>query len=588
MTRRLDSRSRRGTSISDAGFALILLLAALLPARGSAQLVEQWTNYRHGRPEAIASDAEGNIIVAGTTTSIDTGRDLYVAKYSAIDGALLWERSHSSSGARYDSLAGMAVDAEGNVAITGGLNLSNTNSDIYIARYAADDGALLWEKQLDGPASSYELASGIAIDASGNVIIAGAKVGIGTGDDWYTAKFAATDGALIWERLETGPSPFDTPWRVAIDSAGNVLVTGVLHEPGDHPGPTDIYTVKYAAADGALLWAVRYGSSTTDEFAFAIALDSAGNVIIAGNTGADDYTSNGDLYTAKYAAGNGEVLWEKIYNGPSNGTDYANAVAVDPDDNVLVTGKSVAPGSQDLYTAKYAAASGALLWEKRYHGSSGFGEGRAIKTDTDGNAMVAAVTFDYYYNIYLARYAAADGALLWEFRYTPPIRITNFIDAVEAFTLTPDGGAAVTGYVSTTTSQNILTLKLAPYIDADADGLPDPWELSHWGTTAAHSAQDDTDSDGLPELLEYAFSLDPRLSDRTFQPQPVREGVYLTLTLNRRAGLTYTAESTGNLTGWSNASTTVLIDTPGTFKVRDNVPTSAGGSRFLRMKISAP
>lgn len=93
-------------------------------------------------------------------------------------------------------------------------------------------------------------------------------------------------------------------------------------------------------------------------------MDGSGNVVVVGY-------SNGDYYTAKYAAANGALLWEKRYNGPANQIDEATAVAVDSSGNVVVTGYSGdSNGNDDYYTAKYAAMDGALLWEKRYNGAA--------------------------------------------------------------------------------------------------------------------------------------------------------------------------------------------------------------------------
>ena len=64
----------------------------------------------------------------------------------------------------------------------------------------------------------------------------------------------------------------------------------------------------------------------------------AGNVAVTGQS--SDASFNGDYYTAKYAAADGALLWEKRYNGPANSDDAASSVVVDSAGNVIVTGIS--------------------------------------------------------------------------------------------------------------------------------------------------------------------------------------------------------------------------------------------------------
>jgi hypothetical protein len=65
------------------------------------------------------------------------------------------------------------------------------------------------------------------VDISGNVIVTGFSQKFPNSDyDYYTAKYAAADGALLWERRYDGPSHADSPGGLAIDAEGNVAVTG--------------------------------------------------------------------------------------------------------------------------------------------------------------------------------------------------------------------------------------------------------------------------------------------------------------------------------------------------------------------------
>ncbi|MBI2924425.1 MAG: SBBP repeat-containing protein, partial [Verrucomicrobia bacterium] len=382
---------------------------------------------------AVAVDGSGNVVVTGPPD-----RNYYTAKYAAADGALLWERRYNGPENSYDYANAVAVDRSGNVVVTG-----YSNSDFYTAKYAAADGALLWEQRYNSPGNG-DYANAVAVDGNGNVVVTGYSWNDGTGYDCYTAKYAAADGALLWEQRYNGPANnSDEARAVTVDGSGNVVVTGVSNAwRSDDVYGGDYYTAKYAAADGALLWEQTYnGSAPTEASARAVAVDGSGNVVVTGYSGSQfdslGYT-NPDYYTAKYAAADGALPWEKRYNGPENGGGQANAIALDGSGNVVVTGTS----NGDYYTAKYAAVNGALLWEKRYNGP-GHDHATAVAVDGSGNVVVTGRSLNgTRYDYYTAKYAAADGALLWARRYNGQ---ANRDDSAHALAVDGSGNVVVTG-----------------------------------------------------------------------------------------------------------------------------------------------
>ena len=298
--RSLSHFTARGTCLWTALVALAAMTFVVSPAH--AAVTEAWV-HRYDGPvnssdfaRGVAIDSSGNVVVTGSSASyVDEGYpvyDYYTAKYAAADGALLWEQRYIGLGDWWSDEAAIAVivDSGGNVVVTG-----SSSYDYYTAKYAAADGALLWERPYNGPASSFDMAIALAVDGSGNVVVTGLSFS-GNGSnysDYYTAKYAAADGALIWERRYDGPANTeDRPWAVAVDSSGNVVVTGYSE---------GAYTAKYAAADGALLWEKRYSG-----YARAVAVDSSGNVVLAGSSFGID--SHEDFYTAKHAAADGALL----------------------------------------------------------------------------------------------------------------------------------------------------------------------------------------------------------------------------------------------------------------------------------------
>ncbi len=108
-----------------------------------------------------------------------------------------------------------------------------------------------------------------------------------------------------------------------------------------------------------------------------------------------------------------------------------------------------------------------------------------------------------------------------------------------------------------------------------------------WGTTAGHAALNDFDRDGIPELLEEAFGLNPKQPDTL--PPVVNEGGYLTITITKHPGVTYEVQTaaTPDAPAFSPTTTTVLTDNATTLKVRDNFPLATNPARYLRVKVTA-
>ena len=107
-------------------------------------------------------------------------------------------------------------------------------------------------------------------------------------------------------------------------------------------------------------WVQRYSMvvSNSNDSAGKVLADAAGDVLVAGYT--EDGTGS-DMLTIKYSGVDGSVIWRARYDGPTHGNEEARAMALDSHGNVIVAGFSAA----DFYTVKYATADGTMLWEKR-------------------------------------------------------------------------------------------------------------------------------------------------------------------------------------------------------------------------------
>lgn len=117
-------------------------------------------------------------------------------------------------------------------------------------------------------------------------------------------------------------------------------------------------------AGGDILW--QYGDAKTGkQEAEAVAVDSQGSVIIAGFR----VISGGDneYYIAKLRSDGTGTVWTASYNKAS-GDDEAVAIAVDSNNDVIVTGYEWNGSHYDIHTIKYSGGAGAVLWQSTFDG----------------------------------------------------------------------------------------------------------------------------------------------------------------------------------------------------------------------------
>ena len=248
-----------------------------------------------------------------------------------------------------------------------------------------------WVVRYNGPGNGDDEANAIAVDTSDNVYVTGYCWGSGTARDYTTIKYNSA-GQQQWIARYNGPAnDDDMATAIAIDSSGNVYVTGASLNPA---GDLDYATVKYNSA-GQEQWVARYsgpGGQFHVDSAVAIGVDASGNVYV---TGTSDSTGTGlDYATIKYNSA-GQEQW--IVRGPGNGNDFASAIAVDGPGNVYVTGSSTGAGSLDFATVKYNSA-GQEQWIARYNGSGNSNDiASAIALDTSGNVYVTGTSSESRY-----------------------------------------------------------------------------------------------------------------------------------------------------------------------------------------------
>jgi len=306
----------------------------------------------------------------------------------------------------------MAGYFEGTIDLGGGPLVSAGGYDIFVAKFDPS-GTHQWSKRFGD--ANYQYATAVIADPSGNVFVTGrfpGTVDFGGGPltsagwlDIFVVKFSP-DGSHVWSK-RFGDADEQLGQAIAVDANGNVAVAGRFKGSVDFGGGPllaaggyDCCIAKFSG-DGLYQWSKRFGD-TTDQSVNAIAFDSLGRLVAAGefwgsmDLGGGPLVSAGnrDVFVAEFD-GAGIFLWDNRYGNASG--QSATSLAIDRNDHIVIGGyfygsidfgggTIFSAGASDVFITKLLP-SGAHEW------SRGFGdqdEQFNIDIALDSNANIAA------------------------------------------------------------------------------------------------------------------------------------------------------------------------------------------------------
>jgi hypothetical protein len=401
---------------------------------------------------SIAVDSAGNIYVTGFTDSrnfpvvnaAQAGfgggqQDAFVIKLNPTGTQVIYATYFGGSG--QDNGTAIAVDTAGNAYITGYTDSSNfpvqnalqtTKTGAFNAFVVklSPTGALVSSTLLGGSLSDY--GSSIAVDLAGGIYVAGiatspdfpmlraAQPAFGGLADGFVAKLNPTATRLVYSTF-LGGSGVDGVSSIAIDASGNAYLTGLTESPNlptvnalqaRHGGGLfDAFVMKLDTTGERLIYSTFLGGNSVDR-AFRIAVNTAGNAFVIGDTDSSNFPTLGaaqptkrgstDAFVTRLNAA-GTALDYSTYLGGS-GIDGGTAIAVDAAGSATVTGFTASPdfplvaaaqavygGGYDGFVARYDAKGTALEYAT-YLGGGGTDSAFGVATDTAGSTYVMGVT----------------------------------------------------------------------------------------------------------------------------------------------------------------------------------------------------
>ncbi|UCE38498.1 MAG: SBBP repeat-containing protein [Thermoplasmata archaeon] len=348
-----------------------------------------------------------------------------------------WVDRYNGLGDKNDYIEEIAVDSSGNLIVAGTCYKFYSKNDFLTIKYDPQ-GNKLWEVTFDAY-YHHDFLHAMTIDDSQNIYVTGANVGLGTDEDFVTIKYDS-DGNEIWVKRYNGPDNYkDSPSDIAVDPQGNVYVTGYSYGIDTRH---DYITIKYDSS-GNEQWVARYnGPGVVRDYANAIAVDSNKNVFVTGRSYSLDYYF--DFVTIKYDA-NGNQIWINRYNGPGFYFDNATAIVLDSSENIYVTGVSFGKGKSYDYATVAYDQQGNTLWISRFNGpGNGDDFVSAMRLDPFDNIIVTGYSHQgrfHNYDYVTIKYDR-NGNELWIARYNGP---ENRSDVARDIYIDRYGNTYVTG-----------------------------------------------------------------------------------------------------------------------------------------------
>ena len=330
-----------------------------------------------GSTEAGTSDATLDDAGAQEAGAAEASSDGNPGGVLALSDASAWTALFGMTGNRQ----AVATDHNGNVVIAG----TTPDSQILFAKYD-QHGNRLWNKSFAGSFGG----SGVAIDSADNIVLVGVGSGsnfsVGgavLGQGSFAAKFAP-DGSHIWSESLVSGTWDDAP-RVVLDAAGEVIAIGRLFGTATIAGgpsrtaTTSVYAVKLGA-DGSFVWSVVLGVG--DDVRSATPDGTGGAAFVGPNS-----SGNAASYVA-HIDGTGALL---AGHSIGDSTTAAIGVAMDPSGNTFVSMQmdptsAGCPGDFAFTLTKYDPSLNSV-WTKCVQGGIYSGEqGTGLLAD-DGGAV---------------------------------------------------------------------------------------------------------------------------------------------------------------------------------------------------------
>ncbi len=268
---------------------------------------------------------------------ISTGSKVWVLRLDA-NGSVKWQKTYGGGMAH-----AVAIAKNDDILVAGWTrSFGAGKDDVFVARLSPD-GQVKWFKTYGG--SGDDLAYAVALAPNGDIIVAGYTDSFGAGKDDAWVLCLDGNGNVKWQKTYGGKKD-DGALAVALDGS-DIIVAGVTWSFSLGAISWPSAWILKLDSNGNVKWQKTYGGGRIYE-TFAVVLVPNRDIIVVGDT----FTGTFDAWVLRLDA-NGNIKWQKTYGGKKS-DDYAYAVAIAPNGDVIVAGRtdSFGAGGRDAWVLR--------------------------------------------------------------------------------------------------------------------------------------------------------------------------------------------------------------------------------------------
>jgi hypothetical protein len=370
---------------------------------------------------------------------------------------------HFGKPAIYQTMAANSADRhaiEGRWVLKGGTKVGFELAAYDETKPLVIDPALAYSTYLGGTA--FNAIYGVAVDANGNAYVTGGVTSTdfpltagalqktyAGGHDAFVTKLNKTGNALVYSTF-LGGSGVDHGAGIAVDSKGAAYVAGTTSSPnfpvtagsfqpkcdGCGGSAPDGFVSKLNPTGTGLVYSTYIGGSGYEHIA-AMTIDASGNAYVTGFSCSTNYPTTANAFQRTYkgvcnAFGGNVVVSELNATGSAlvlstylggTGSDDANSVIVDSAGSIYLAGYTTSTnfpvtsgafqttnhGLNDAFVTKFNSAGSALLYST-YIGGSDQDQAWGLKVDANGNAYVVGQTLSANFPVTAGAYQHSCGS----------------------------------------------------------------------------------------------------------------------------------------------------------------------------------